>query len=175
MPQSPEGISIRRIGPADAAATAAYMSALRGEVAAGTLDTLPWRKPPDTDQQGEFLRRLAVNPHAVMMAAFSGQTVVGLIDIVGGQNDFDRHQGTLGISVAPEWRGRGIGRALMEAAIAEARSWPDFCRIELIVVTWNTGAIALYETLGFKMEGRKRKAINLRGRPEDEFVMALVW
>ena len=42
-------------------------------------------------------------------------------------------------------------------------------------MTWNTGAIALYEALGFQMEGRKRKAVNLRGRPEDEFLMALVW
>ena len=144
-------------------------------MATGGLNTIPWRQPADEDQQGEFLRHLAANPHAVMIAAFAGEEVVGLTDIIGGQNDFDRHQGSLGISVAQAWRGQGLGRQLMEAAIAEAKSWPGFCRIELICVTWNTGAIALYESLGFQLEGRKRKAVNLRGRPEDEFLMALVW
>jgi len=79
--------------------------------------------------------------------------MVGLVGIVGGQSDFDRHQGTPGISVARGWRGQGLGRALMEGAIAEARSGPGFCRIELICVTWNTNAIALYESLGFTIEG----------------------
>lgn len=168
-------VTIRRVTPKDAVATAGYMRGLRAEVAAGRLDTVPWRQPLTDEQQGEFLATFGANPHAVMFAAFAGDTVVGLIDIVGGQRDFDRQGGTLGISVAPDWRGRGLGRRLMEAAIAEARSWPGFCRIELIVVTWNTPAIALYESLGFRIEGRKRKAVNFRGRPEDEFLMALVW
>ena len=175
MSDSETGPAIRRVTPADAAATAEYMRALRAEVAAGRLDTVPWRQPLTAEQQGEFLEKFDANPHAAMFAAFDGEAVVGLIDIVGGQRDFDRHSGTLGISVAPDWRGRGLGRALMEAAIAEARSWPGFCRIELIVVSWNTPAIALYESLGFRLEGRKRKAVNFRGRPEDEFLMALVW
>ena len=175
MPQSPEGITIRRVARTDAAATAEYMRRLRAEVAAGELDTVPWRQPLTDEQQAEFLTRLELNPHAVMFAGFAGEEVVGLVDIVGGQSDFDRHQGVLGISVARGWRGRGLGRALMEAAIAEARSWPGFCRIELICVTWNTNAIALYESLGFTIEGRKRKAVKFHDRPDDEFLMALVW
>jgi len=168
-------ITIRRVAPDDAAATADYMRALRAEVAEGRLDTVPWRQPLTAEQQREFLTRLELNPHATMFAAFAEDEVVGLIDIVGGTADFDRHQGTLGISVARDWRGKGLGRALMEAAIAEARSWPGFCRIELICVTWNTNAIALYESLGFTIEGRKRKAVKFHDRPEDEFLMALVW
>lgn len=166
---------VRRVSPADAAATAAYMRRLRAEVASGALDTLPWRQPLTDAQQHEFLARLDANPRAVMMAAFAGDEVVGLLDLVGGQNDFDRHQGALGVSIARDWRGTGLGRQLMEAAIAEAKSWSGFCRIELVVTTWNTNAIALYESLGFAVEGRRRKAVNLRGRPEDEFLMALVW
>lgn len=175
MSQTDAALVIRRVTPADAAATADYMRALRAEVADGRLDTVPWRQPPTAEQQGEFLANLDANPHAAMIAAFADAVVVGVVDIVGGQKDFNRHEGRLGISVAPGWRGKGLGRALMNAAIAEARSWPGFCRIELEVVTWNTGAIALYESLGFRVEGRKRKAVNFRGLPEDEFLMALVW
>lgn len=166
---------VRRVTPADAAATAAYMRALRAEVAGGGLDTVPWRKPLTDDEQREFLTKLGANPHAAMAIALDGETVVGLADLVGGENTFDKHQGVLGISIAKDWRGKGLGRRLMEALIAEAKSWPGFCRIELVCVTWNTNAIALYESLGFVIEARKRKAVNLRGVPEDKFLMALVW
>ena len=167
--------TIRRVTPDDAAATAAYMCAIRGEVADGGLDTIPWRPPKSEAQQREFLKIVADAPNAVLYAAFAEREAVGLVDIIGGSHEFDRHSGVLGVSVAKAWRGQGLGRRLMQAAIEEARNWPGFCRIELIVVTWNSGAIALYEDLGFQIEARKRKAVNFRGVPEDEFLMALVW
>jgi RimJ/RimL family protein N-acetyltransferase len=64
---------------------------------------------------------------------------------------------------------------LLRAAIDEARGWPGFCRIELEVAPWNAPAVALYERLGFLHEGRKIKALDLRGRPEDMLIMALTW
>ena len=42
-------------------------------------------------------------------------------------------------------------------------------------MAWNTAGIRLYEGLGFVIEARKTKAINLRGRPEDMLLMALTW
>lgn len=42
-------------------------------------------------------------------------------------------------------------------------------------MAWNAPAIALYESLGFKLEARMAKAINLRGTPEDMLLMALTW
>ena len=86
-----------------------------------------------------------------------------------------RHSGAFGMSVDQAYRGQGIGRRLLEHGIAEARSWPGFCRLELGVTPWNVRAIALYESLGFVLEARKAKAINLRGQPEDDLLMALVW
>ena len=79
------------------------------------------------------------------------------------------------MSVAKAWRGRGVGRKLLAAAIDRARDWPGFCRIELECVAWNTAGVRLYESLGFVLEARKTKAINLRGRPEDMLLMALTW
>ncbi len=166
--------AIRKATPDDAALTAAYMRALRAEVKAG-LDTVPWREPPSETQQREYLERMEANPHACQFVALADGQVVGMADIHGGEGAHDRHAGWLGISVAPDWRGKGLGRRLMLAAIAEAKSWPEFCRIELVVVPWNTAGIKLYESLGFVTEARKRKAVNFRGRPEDELLMALVW
>jgi GNAT superfamily N-acetyltransferase len=53
-----------------------------------------------------------------------------------------------GIAVVPEQRGNGIGRALMEAVLAEAPG-----EVTLEVIEQNEPAIALYESLGF---GRTR-------------------
>lgn len=53
-----------------------------------------------------------------------------------------------GICVAREWRGRGVGSALVEALIAEAR-WRGYPSVRLEVIDANVRARALYERLGF--------------------------
>jgi putative acetyltransferase len=61
---------------------------------------------------------------------------------------------SLGMWVLPEWRGRGGGRLLLEAAIAER---PDHVhKIELEVWPDNEAAIALYRATGFEQEGVRR-------------------
>lgn len=61
---------------------------------------------------------------------------------------------SLGMWILPEWRGRGGGRMLVEAAI-EARP-PDVHKIELEVWPDNEAAIGLYEATGFEREGVRR-------------------
>ena len=55
--------------------------------------------------------------------------------------------------VAPDWRGRGVGSALMEAAIAWCRR-SGVEKIELSVYPDNAAARALYAKFGFREEGR---------------------
>ncbi|PZQ70540.1 MAG: GNAT family N-acetyltransferase, partial [Variovorax paradoxus] len=62
------------------------------------------------------------------------------------------HIGTVGMGLRPEARGQGLGRALLQAALA--RAWDcGFTRIELTVREDNHRARALYESLGFAHEG----------------------
>jgi ribosomal protein S18 acetylase RimI-like enzyme len=60
------------------------------------------------------------------------------------------------VAVRPDRRGRGIGAALFEAAEAEARGL-GCASICLDVETENTGAVRLYERLGFSKQGPVRK------------------
>jgi RimJ/RimL family protein N-acetyltransferase len=60
----------------------------------------------------------------------------------------------LGMWVLPEWRGRGGGRMLAEAAIAARPAHVH--KIELEVFTDNETAIGLYRSLGFEEEGVRR-------------------
>ncbi len=53
-----------------------------------------------------------------------------------------------------QWQGRGVGRALMEAAVDLADNWLSLTRLELTVFADNAPAIRLYERVGFEVEGR---------------------
>jgi RimJ/RimL family protein N-acetyltransferase len=99
--------------------------------------------------------------------------VVGWCDIT---RDTSRpvfsHIGRLGMGVAAAHRGRGIGRALITAALTHDRE-QGLNRVELEVYTSNEPAKALYKSLGFEPEGIKRKHAFFGDRFEDSELMAL--
>jgi ribosomal protein S18 acetylase RimI-like enzyme len=61
---------------------------------------------------------------------------------------------SLGMAILPEARGRGGGRALLEAIFAHACSCGAH-KLELEVWPDNAPAIALYTSAGFQVEGRR--------------------
>lgn len=83
-----------------------------------------------------------------------------------------RHTSMLGISVLPEAQRRGVGRALMQTMCDYADQWAQVLRIELTVYTDNRGAVALYESFGFRIEGTHRGYALRRGVYEDVYAMA---
>ena len=139
------------------------------------MDTVARRPAPSVQDEQDFIARALAAERAFILLAFARGRLVGMADIFAWERPEGRHCGRLGMSIAKTWRGRGVGKRLLTAAIEETRQWPDFSRIELEVVPWNTAGIALYESLGFKHEGRRVGAMNLRGRPEDVLMMGLVW
>jgi ribosomal protein S18 acetylase RimI-like enzyme len=77
-----------------------------------------------------------------------------------------------GLAVAPQAQRRGIGRELMKAAIDEARR-RGARRLTLRVLAINPGARALYESLGFQVEGILHGEFRLDGEYVDDYLMAL--
>ncbi len=71
------------------------------------------------------------------------------------------------VAVLPEYRRRGLARLLMTELTAEAarRGIP---RLQLEVRESNAPAAALYGTLGFKIEGRRR---NYYRRPTEDAIL----
>jgi RimJ/RimL family protein N-acetyltransferase len=63
----------------------------------------------------------------------------------------------IGMLVARDWRGKGVGSALMQAAIDWSRARGDIHKLSLGVFAHNAAAIALYEKFGFVEEGRRVK------------------
>jgi RimJ/RimL family protein N-acetyltransferase len=66
--------------------------------------------------------------------------------------------GEIGMQVAADWRGRGVGTALVAAAIDWARA-RGLHKLTLGVFPHNEAAIALYRKFGFIEEGRRTNHI----------------
>ena len=82
--------------------------------------------------------------------AVAGGDVVGSLHLERSRFGFAE----LGMAVAREWRGRGVGSALVAAAIGWARA-EGLHKLSLSVFPHNAAARALYRKFGFVDEGRR--------------------
>jgi putative acetyltransferase len=79
-----------------------------------------------------------------------------------GPRAFAHVLGDLTIAVHPSSQGQGLGRRIFAELLAIARrDLPHVLRIELKSRETNARAIAMYESLGFKREGRMENRIRL--------------
>lgn len=83
-----------------------------------------------------------------------------------------RHVGQIGMAVRDDWQGKGVGTALMQAAVDLADKWLSLTRLELIVFTDNAPAIRLYKKFGFTIEGTQVDYAFRDGRYIDAYLMA---
>ena len=83
-----------------------------------------------------------------------------------------RHVASVGMSVAREAQGQGIGRQMLAALVDYADNWAQVLRLELTVFADNERAIGLYKKLGFEVEGRHRADTLRNGRYHDSLTMA---
>jgi ribosomal protein S18 acetylase RimI-like enzyme len=124
---------------------------------------------PEQNALWVAVNRARGNP---LFVALDGERVIGWCEVRRELLPGREHSGVLGVGLRPPFRGAGLGRRLMECAIASA--WQrGFTRIELWVRSPNAAAIALYGKLGFVEEGRRRDAVRLDHGSEDELLMAL--
>jgi RimJ/RimL family protein N-acetyltransferase len=88
---------------------------------------------------------------ATIVAVGNGE-VIGSIHVADTGHGF----GEIGMAILREWRGRGVGSALMAAAIEWARE-RGLHKLSLGVFAHNAAGIALYRKFGFVEEGRRVK------------------
>jgi RimJ/RimL family protein N-acetyltransferase len=88
------------------------------------------------------------------LVALADDEVVGLIFVIESGFGF----GEIGMMVAADWRGQGVGTALVAAAIDWARA-RGLHKLTLSVFPQNEAAVALYRKFGFVEEGRRSKHI----------------
>lgn len=158
-------ITIRRAAVSDAEAIQATFASPKA--IAGTLQ-LPfpslerWRKWLADDAADDF----------VLVAEVADEVVGNLGLHAASKSPRRRHAGALGMSVRDDWQGRGVGTALMVAAVDLADNWLNYTRLELTVYTDNVAALALYRRFGFAIEGTLKGYAFRGGRFIDAYTMA---
>jgi RimJ/RimL family protein N-acetyltransferase len=116
--------------------------------------------------------RLDWGPSGVWLVAEVDGRVAGQLDVRRSPRAGERHRVEFGITVAADYRGRGVGRALMEALEVWAREH-GVTKIMLHVFATNERAQKLYESMGYEVEGRLRRHVRFSdGEEIDNLVMA---
>ena len=162
------GVQIRRAEPRDADALVELGRDVGAEPEGWLITTGSWRTAGEERRYLKAIRRW--QNAAVFVAEADGQ-VVGRLSVARDQHPASPHVADLGLMVAADQRGRGIGRALLVAAVDWAREI-GVTKLELHVFPWNEPAIRLYERFGFEREGVRRGHYRRGGEEVDAILMA---
>ncbi len=111
---------------------------------------------------GWWEARLSAEPTAqkVVLGALQDGEIVGAVGLSFEQREKVHHKATLfGMYVRPSWRGQGIGRQLLLAALEYARDRSGVLVVQLTVTEGNGPAEALYESCGFVRFGVEPLAV----------------
>jgi RimJ/RimL family protein N-acetyltransferase len=155
-------LDIRSATEEDAPRVQAYATRLFAE----SLPGLYSRRAPSLEEEREFIRS-----RGTVLLALDGDAVIGMLHVDVFPAPQESHGAVFGVSVDREHRGRGVGTALIEALLEWAPSH-DITRIEAHAFANNPRAVAPYERLGFRYEGRRVGAVMVGGEPVDMMLMA---
>ncbi|MDX6542551.1 MAG: hypothetical protein QOK32_154 [Gaiellaceae bacterium] len=159
---------VRRAEPRDADALVALGRDVGAEPEGWLITTGSWRT---AGEERRYLKAIRRWEHAAVFVAEVDGLVVGRLSVSRDQHPASRHVADLGLMVAADRRGQGIGRGLLEAAVDWARA-ADVTKLELHVFPWNEPAIRLYERFGFEREGVRRGHYRRAGEEVDAILMA---
>lgn len=117
------------------------------------------------------LRSWMEAPRATYVAEHGG-VVVGSYFLKDNQPGLGSHVCNAGYMVAGSARGLGVGRAMCAHSFGEARRLGYTAMQYNIVVATNTGAVALWQSMGFAIVGTLPQAFRHRKLgPVDAYVM----
>jgi RimJ/RimL family protein N-acetyltransferase len=160
-------VSLRRLEPPDAGAYRAFrLRGLRDHPEAFTSSFEEESQRPAS----ELSARLVITSPTHLWGAFTAPAAAGtpgeLIGVFGFSREVrlkNRHKATLiGMMVAPEFAGLGVGRALVDAVMQDARD-SGVSLLVLTVTEGNARARALYAQAGFRSIGIEPDAIRVDG------------
>jgi len=162
--------NVRRAEPGDAEKLTRLAEEVSGEPEAWLISADgEWRSVGDERRYLKAVRRYA--HAAVFVAEAEDGELVGRLSVARDAHPASSHVADIGLMVAKSARRRGVGRALLEAAVEWARS-AGVRKLELHVFPWNEPAIRLYEKFGFEREGYRKGHYSRAGEDVDAVLMA---
>ena len=160
-------IQIRRLEPSDYEAVQKLFTgskAMKGTLQLPYPSIESWRKRLAEPSEGLYA-----------LGAYLGDELVGQLGLHTSPSiSRRRHAGQIGMAVRDDWQGKGVGTALMRAAVDLADNWLNLRRLELQVYVDNEPAIHLYQKFGFEIEGKLADFAFRDGQYVDAYMMARV-
>ena len=163
--------SIRDALPEDAAALISLRKAIFGET--NFMLYAPGEYSVSPEELSAQIAKINSSGYSRSLLAEIDDALIGFLGVMGSPIPRLRHSAQIVVGVLrSHWR-QGVGRALLSEAIRWAPN-AGLSRLELFVMSKNASAIALYEQLGFRIEGSRRHAYIIDGSPIDDQLMAYV-
>jgi RimJ/RimL family protein N-acetyltransferase len=118
------------------------------------------------------------NPDGFVLGAFddeASQQLIGATSLETSSARKVKHVAhVLGMLTAPTHTRKGIGSALLQTLIDQARKISYVEQLHLTVTSTNATAIALYERHGFSRDGIERRALKIGTQYFDKLHMSLL-
>jgi RimJ/RimL family protein N-acetyltransferase len=162
-------MNIRVLSPADAARFQALrLQGLREQPAAFASSA---EEEVDASLE-EVARRLVATSDGAVFGAFDDAMLLGIVGLQRESKNKLAHKAWIwGMYVAPLVRRQGIGRRLLQQALAHASREFGVRQVNLGVNSANQAALALYQSLGFTSYGVERGFLLVDGVLHDEHQM----
>lgn len=123
------------------------------------------------DQQRKMIERFSSDDNSRIFVAEEKGQLIGFLMAIGGNARRNKHSVYIVVGILKDSRGKSVGTKLFE----ELEKWAithKIHRLELTVVTRNVAGVALYQKMGFEIEGTKRDSLLIDGEFVDEYYMS---
>lgn len=162
--------TIRYLTANDAAKMADYINTLSHEKTFISFQGEDFTLEQEKKNLAENLEKIKEHK-SIFLLAFIDDKLVGVTDAETHKRA-SSHVATMGITVAKEYRGKGLGALLMECLIKEIKkNMPAVSLLTLEVFSINEIAIAMYKKFGFIEYGHLPGSIRYKGKFEDSTFM----
>lgn len=163
-------VLLRSPEKADAQAMLDYMRITSGET--HFMARYPEECTATAEAEAGFIETLTAHPRSFMIVAILDGELVGGCSVMAVNSHIKtRHRSSLGISIKQMACDSGLGTAMIEAALRQAKE-NGFGQVELGVFEDNARAQHVYKKLGFQEQGRTLRAFRLKdGTYLDEIQM----
>ena len=131
----------------------------------------PGERQTTVEQQIEQIRAVRASDNKLVLVAEHEGQLVGYLGAMGGTFHRNHHSAHIFVGILEAFTGQGLGRRLLEETERWARR-QGLHRLELTVMRHNARALALYQKMGFEIEGTKRDSLQVEGVYVDEICMA---
>ena len=131
----------------------------------------PGERKRTLEEQARYIQQHLDEQHSTILVAEHEQRLVGYLSATGASLQRIKHTVYVVIGILQAFTGQGIGTQLFERLEQWARQ-QQIHRLELTVMTNNQAGIALYQKMGFSIEGLRKDACVVNNAYVDEYYMA---